>query len=1409
MRKLNDNTSSEQMVSTTKIDDLKEDISNVEKIANKNKEDIAEINQTLPSIKDTVDGLATEVDTKTVNANVTNTTSLNANTIKAPTVNVTNTATVEKANIADASIKKELVTESGISDLTAKTAHITDLTVSGTANITGATYNDLTLDGTTTIKSLSSDSLKSKMINISPLVLDIQTTSTNQITSKNGNINQTIYQGYAQGGSFTSISSVRNGINIPTDSDDTSKSGFGYAKGKTGATFIKEAADKKREYYTHKLTTSTLNEIKGATDISNLLSTGNTLYYSGTYYEIDLNENSRCRLLAEDENKNKASFVIERVGNNYTISYNQPYKMISEFYHLKNGNLVLKVANKWSICKYTFDSLDLERSIDSSETDVIRHWTITQNEESIKGLGDSFIPSTDDKTYILNREYDTLFTGHISAPNVKDGGGLIQLDELKLKSTDKLTQTDIDYDGTSLIEAQVYTPDQEVNTDSDVTFNTARITKDMEVDGKLTVKGDFIKTDTLEVKDNDVILRADSTTGLPEGSTSGMRIENFNGNNKDVKIAADNTGTLRIGTAKTGAEPTNYEPFLTRSEEADLSDGGLLKWDATNKKAIKSNLVDKTTETDETLTSVLAVDNNGNVKQKTVPSTVTNNGAIEFKSLSQINEVCKPETALVAGTSSVLGSTTVEVFNAIKKYCDDNKVNGHAYLSGLEIGDLGYTKYTNTSGAYESHFSVEIGYICTNGRGYAHIIPKLKNQQTCTMYMLSSKVTLDGVWQKDTDKILTEKYTGNAYIQVGKETGADTTGERSVIKTKFGDTTEWSLLSLYRPNTTYSQNNLYVSAGKNTIIGSGSLGSSVWTNKKATENSSSLFLTGQDGIELSTGNSDYSKATKSTLDKSGNLTIANNITANGTINATKDATANGATLVQNMYTKNTTTLYDSTKPYSLLAYKELPIADWNNEDTKFHFHLMTSQFWLDCDLRLFFRWTPETTATAPTTAYCNIFNLFTNKNIPSFEKAFICKYTFTPKTDSANGSLKIWLYFDETIYNASGWTSYFAKELYGKEEHYLFNRSYAPLYSDARTWTYYPTGIDNVATMEGENTVTTTWVNLEKTNILNANTISVNNLTTNNSTILSFGNGNKLMANSDGSVGFTTSTGTYNLIDSDGNPVYSKYTSFTTSSDYAEYKLFTVPSDFNNNFSFNINDVYRANYKSKTITIDCITCDTNGSNMDIEYFSDNYFDLGILKNDDGTVSVYFIPGSDFKENVNVVCTPNSNIENDIVFYYDNVEKNAKITSSENGGYSSLKTTGTLFGKKLWVVPYDYFTKYKMSTYVEVCEIGNIQYFIHKINSSSLTYTPGWVNVTYSGDTSSTSIQKMFKGLTRIDVYKRVDNSAKGACLGSFKAKETTDYTATKVVPSFKYYYDDTDSGTWENCYIICWCLTAS
>ena len=523
-------------------------------------------------------------------------------------------------------------------------------------------------------------------------------------------------------------------------------------------------------------------------------------------------------------------------------------------------------------------------------------------------------------------------------------------------------------------------------------------------------------------------------------------------------------------------------------------------------------------------------------------------GSSSFATVAQIAKASG--VSLTTGTSSVLGSTTVEVFNAIATYGKNTKSNVTAILSGLEIGDEGYTKWTSTSGNYESQMSVEIEYTYANGRGYAHIIPKLKNQATYTMYMTSDNTSLDGVWQKDTDKLLSETHyaplnlygNNNIPLIVGNTTDKVVS---TYLTSKFGDQ-QVTFTTLYHPEVGKKGNNMLLGAQRNTVVGSGVLTHDTFYNGnvQSKTDTNNLYLCGENEIDFYTGTVSQSSCTKSKLDKSGNLTIANNITANGKVISTGDATANGATLVQNMYTKNCTYIYDSTKPYSLLAYKEMPVTSWDNEDTKFHFHLITSQYWLDCDLRLFFRWSPETTATDLLTKYCNIFNLTSNKNFSNIENAFICRYTFAPKTDSSNGSLKVWLYFDDSVYNASGWTNYFSKELYGKEEHYLFNVN-TSLHSDARTWTYYRS-MTNVAEMEGENTITTTWANLNKSNVLNANTISVNKLEVNKSTILSFGNGNKLQANSDGSVGFTTSNGTYNLINSSGEFVINRAKVSTT-----------------------------------------------------------------------------------------------------------------------------------------------------------------------------------------------------------------------------------------------------------------------
>lgn len=476
-------------------------------------------------------------------------------------------------------------------------------------------------------------------------------------------------------------------------------------------------------------------------------------------------------------------------------------------------------------------------------------------------------------------------------------------------------------------------------------------------------------------------------------------------------------------------------------------------------------------------------------------------GSSSFATVAQIAKASG--VSLTTGTSSVLGSTTVEVFNAIATYGKNTKSNVTAILSGLEIGDEGYTKYTNTSGVYESQLSVEIKYAYANGRGYAHIIPNVKNQQTYTMYMLSSNATLDGVWQKDTDKVLSEthsatsNFTNNIPFTIGKDT--DTTGEQ-IIRTKYGSTVN-ALINIYRPavhtNTeNNSENNVYFGNKRNTFIGSGALGESAWSTNKTNKTNNKLYLTGQDGIELSTGSSEYSKATKSTLDKSGNLTIANNITANGSVVSTKDATANGATLVQNMYSKCLITNESSKTdtPYCLLAYKKITFNYGDSNVAKFHFTMNDSDQYFDCDLKFFARWSNETTATAPQKIGLYVSNVTSTDSL-DVTKLFKLRYTFTPYTDSSNpGSIECWIYLDSTI--TTGYT-YANIELFGKEEN-IFHAG-NNVNADARTWTYYNNQA-NTADMLGTVTVNGQWAK-ENIGSLSVSSGRITDLTTTNTRI--------------------------------------------------------------------------------------------------------------------------------------------------------------------------------------------------------------------------------------------------------------------------------------------------------------------
>lgn len=174
--------------------------------------------------------------------------------------------------------------------------------------------------------------------------------------------------------------------------------------------------------------------------------------------------------------------------------------------------------------------------------------------------------------------------------------------------------------------------------------NTVDVAGDVKIAGDLYVDGTThtVSQEDIEVEGDTLALRVNNPTSLSAGQVSGLLINKYNGTD-NLTIAADCTGTARVGTG-TGADTsytniayddvthkwydydglvytemstqptgtiTSYtdkvvdapytryatitftaidivtlEPILTRAEEADMEDGYLTKWDATNSRAV-------------------------------------------------------------------------------------------------------------------------------------------------------------------------------------------------------------------------------------------------------------------------------------------------------------------------------------------------------------------------------------------------------------------------------------------------------------------------------------------------------------------------------------------------------------------------------------------------------------------------------------------------------------------------------------------------------------------------------------------------------------------------------------------------------------------------------------------------------
>lgn len=104
---------------------------------------------------------------------------------------------------------------------------------------------------------------------------------------------------------------------------------------------------------------------------------------------------------------------------------------------------------------------------------------------------------------------------------------------------------------------------------------------DLTITGNITQNGSSYETHAEQVftTDDFITMRDGATGGLATGDYSGFKIKKYDGTN-DGALVVDNSGTARVG------DVGDEQPLLTRDEEADLSDGQVLEWDAADAKAV-------------------------------------------------------------------------------------------------------------------------------------------------------------------------------------------------------------------------------------------------------------------------------------------------------------------------------------------------------------------------------------------------------------------------------------------------------------------------------------------------------------------------------------------------------------------------------------------------------------------------------------------------------------------------------------------------------------------------------------------------------------------------------------------------------------------------------------------------------
>lgn len=121
----------------------------------------------------------------------------------------------------------------------------------------------------------------------------------------------------------------------------------------------------------------------------------------------------------------------------------------------------------------------------------------------------------------------------------------------------------------------------EVSASGTVITGNGSVTGNFSISGNLNVTGKETVEEIVNIKseNNFITLRDGAQTAIASGSLSGTKVENYDGLGNNLLFGTDASGVFRIGD-----EGGTLEPIATRDEASNLTDGQLMKWDATNQR---------------------------------------------------------------------------------------------------------------------------------------------------------------------------------------------------------------------------------------------------------------------------------------------------------------------------------------------------------------------------------------------------------------------------------------------------------------------------------------------------------------------------------------------------------------------------------------------------------------------------------------------------------------------------------------------------------------------------------------------------------------------------------------------------------------------------------------------------------